>query len=276
MKIDFELFRSQLKTLKYSEKSIASFCSSLKQFMLGFQTYDADTINVPFIGQHLNWLVQEKAISTSYQRQILTAVQKYYDLVLGLKLDLSVIYPKDHTVNLPNCLCQADIKLMIERTVNLKHKATICLLYSAGLRLSELLNLTLTDIDLAKREIHIVNPKDKSIRIVMLSPTLLEKLHEYFKKYNPRHFVIEWLDGKAFSEKSVQLIVKQAAERVGITSPVTPQCLRHSFAAHLLEKRIDIHYVQELLGHSSIKTTENYIHKANITKGNLISPLDLL
>ena len=276
MKIDFELFRSQLKTLKYSEKSIASFCSSLQQFMVGFQQYEAETVTIPLIERHLNWLIHEKAISSSYQRQILAAVQKYYNLVLNLKLDLSGLYPKDHVASLPGCLSWADVKRMIESTVNLKHNVIICLLYSAGLRLSVLLNLTLTDIDLAKKEIHIRNPKDNSVRVVKLSSALLEKLPEYYKKYKPRHFVVEGIDGNAFSEKGVQLIVKQAAERVGSTTSVTPNCLRHSFATHLIQKGIDRHYVQELLGHASIKTTENYIHNADITKGNLISPLDLL
>jgi len=276
MKIDIKLFRSRLKSQKYSEKSIASYCSSLQLFMLGFKNCNTKTLSIELIERHIKWLVEEKDISKSYQKQILASIQKYFDLVLSKKIDLSVLNPKDSSVNLPTCIGKEDVKKLIEGTANLKHKTIICLLYSAGPRLSELLNLTIRDIELEKKVIHIVNSKDKSLRTVMLSPSLLEKLPEYFKKYKPKNFVFEGHSGKAMSAKSVQLIVTQAAKRVQIVVPVTPKCLRHSFATHLLEKGIDIHHLQELLGHASIKTTENYVHKANFSKSNLISPLDLL
>ena len=233
-------------------------------------------MTVELIEKHVNWLVKEKNISKSYQKQILISLQKYYELVLNKHIDLSSISPKQKDYQLPKCLCKFDIKSMIEKTVNIKHKLIICLLYSGGLRLSELINLAKNDIDIKLNNIHIINNKDKSERKVRLSSKLAELLPQYYKEYNPKYFVIEGRNGEAYSEKGVQKVIKMAAERAGIKTQVTPNCLRHCFATHLLENGTDIRYVQELLGHQSIKTTENYNHTSDILNSNIQSPLDLL
>lgn len=248
----------------------------MQLFLTGFKKYEAEAITIELIKRHVNWLIEEKQISKSYQKQILASIQKYYDLVLNRKLDLSAIHPKNQTFNLPNCLGKADIRVMIEKTVNLKHKTIICILYSGGLRLTDLLNLTLQDIDPVNGVIHIIDVKDRKERIVMLSPVLLNLLPKYYKKYKPVHFVFEGQGGGAYSEKSVQQVVKLAAIRAGIKTQVTPYCLRHSFAVHLLDNGTDIHYVQELLGHKSMKTTRNYTHNSDVSNSNIKSPLDLL
>ena len=276
MVIDIELFRSRLRDQKYSAKSIYSYLTCMQQFLSGFKNCEAEAITIELIERHVLWLVEEKGISKSYQKQILASIRKYYDLVLNRKIDLSAIYPKDQSSHLPSCLFKSDVKVMIEKTKNLKHKVIICLLYSGGLRLTDLLNLALQDIDPVKNEIHIIEEKAKKERIVMLSPFLSNLLPEYYKKYKPRHFVLEGPGGKAYSEKSVQQVVRLAGQRAGITAQVTPHCLRHSFAVHLLDSGTDIHYVQELLGHMSIKTTENYTHNSYISNSNIKSPLDLL
>ena len=121
-----------------------------------------------------------------------------------------------------------------------------------------------------------IEDKDKKERVVKLSPSLLVLLPKYYEKYKPYHFIIEGQKGKAYSEKGVQQVIKTAALRAGIISQVTPHCLRHCFATHLLESGMDIRYVQELLGHQSVKSTENYNHTSDISKINFQSPLDLL
>ena len=275
MEIDLKLFRSAMEENKYSEKSIRSYLICIQNFITLFTKYQAEAITVEVIEKHVQYLIAEKDISKSYQKQILTSIQKYYELVLNRKLDLSSINPKNLEYKLPHCLCKADVKAMIDKTTNLKHKTIICLLYSGGLRLIELLNLTLFDIDAVKNHIHI-QTKDKKERFVMLSPALSELFPMYYAKYKPKHFVFEGQKGLAYSEKSVQQVVKLAAIRAGIATQVTPHCIRHSFAAHLLDAGIDIRYVQALLGHKSIKTTENYIHNCDIAKSKIQSPLDLL
>lgn len=276
MEVNIELFKSCLREQKYRESSIHSYLNCMKQLQPFFKLYTLDDITIELISNHVNWLIKEKEISHSYHKQLLTAIQKYFDLVLNKKIDLSDINPKHHEFQLPNCISRLQVKLMIDNTTNLKHKVIICLLYSAGLRPNELLRLTVNDIDFVNKVIHIFQEKDNSERIVMLSPTLVELLPKYYEEYKPTNLILDGQGGKTYTGKSVQQVVKQAALKSGINIPVTPQCLRHSFATHLLESGTDIKHVQELLGHQSIKTTENYTHTSNIEKANIKSPLDLL
>jgi site-specific recombinase XerD len=142
--------------------------------------------------------------------------------------------------------------------------------------LSELLNLKITDINSGNMVVHIRNSKGNKDRVVMLSNQLLEDLRKYFLEYNPKEYLIEGQGGGLYSEKSVQTVVKDAAVRAGIKKQVTPHMLRHSFATHLLENGTDIRYIQQLLGHSSIKTTEIYTHVTDVSKSKIKSPLDFL
>ena len=276
MEVNIEVFKSCLKEQKYRESSIHSYLNCMKQLQTFFEKYKIEDITIELISNHVDWLIEDKEISHSYHKQILTAIQKYFDLVLNKQIDLSDINPKHQDFQLPNCISKSQIKLMIDKTTNLKHKVIICLLYSAGLRLNELLSLNVKDIDCAKKVIRIYHENDNTERIVMLSPILIDLLPRYYEKYKPTNLILDGQGGKTYTGKSVQLVVKQAALRSGINIHVTPQCLRHSFASHLLESGTDIHHVKELLGHQSIKTTENYTHTSNIEKTNIKSPLDLL
>ena len=124
--------------------------------------------------------------------------------------------------------------------------------------------------------IHIKNSKGNKDRVVMLSKDLLEELRIYFIKHKPAVYLFEGQTGGLYSAKSVQMIVKNAASKAGIKKQVTPHTLRHSFATHLLETGTDIRYIQQLMGHNSIKTTEKYTHITDISKSKIKSPLDLL
>jgi site-specific recombinase XerD len=276
MDINIELFRNKLQLQRYSENSIRSYLNCIQQLNKFFKNYRPEEISIELIDRHVQWLIEDKEISKSYQKQILIAVQKYFDLVVNLKLDLSKIYPKHQDIHLPNCISKINIKAMIENTQNLKHKTILCLMYSGGLRPNELLNLTINDIDTQNCTINIKQVKDKKSRTVMCSDTLREMLPRYYEKYKPKHFVFEGQNGLAYTEKSLQQVVKLAAIRAGINFPVTPLCLRHSFATHLIDNGTDIHYVQELLGHQSIKTTEIYTHTSDVSNTKIKSPLDLL
>ena len=171
------------------------------------------------------------------------------------------------------CGCGQPTKI-INHTNNLKHRAIISTIYSAGLRVSELTNLCLEDIDSERMVIHIRSGKGNKSRMVNLSEKLLLLLIEYYKKYNPNHYLFEGWNNSQYSTRSVGKLLKNAANRAGIKRNVTPHMLRHSFATHLVESGTDIHFVQRILGHTSIKTTSIYMHVANNKISGIRSPFD--
>jgi integrase/recombinase XerD len=178
---------------------------------------------------------------------------------------------------LPNVLSKEEIKLILNAHSNIKHKAMLSLIYSCGLRRSELLNLKPSDID-SKRNIIIVRQaKGKKDRIAPLSLKIIEMLREYFILYKPSIYLFEGqTKGTAYDERSLQKVLKQAIEKVGIKKPVTLHWLRHSYATHLLENGTDLRYIQEILGHSSSKTTEIYTHVSTKSIQKITSPFDYL
>lgn len=157
---------------------------------------------------------------------------------------------------------------MLRVTKNLKHKSIIAILYSCGLRRSEIINLKLTDIDSKRMLIKIRGAKGWVDRYVQLAKPTLELLRKYYKKDNPVKYLFEGERGNMYSPSSVQNLVKNAAIKAGINKRVTPHTLRHSFATHHLEQGTDLRYIQEWLGHKSSKTTERYTHVSKTNFSN--------
>ncbi|MDD3739550.1 MAG: tyrosine-type recombinase/integrase [Lentimicrobiaceae bacterium] len=271
-------YERKLVLQRYSENSILNYKSAVKNFLqIAEKKFsNPDELGVAEIEKYVFWKINKHTISHSYQRLIVASIEKFYHLVVGVKLNLKHLYPSRQTHALPKYISQKEVKRMIELTTNQKHRCIIKLLYGCGLRLSELLNLKITDIDSGNMVVHIRNSKGNKDRVVMLSDQLLQDLREYFLVYKPKEYLIEGQGGGLYSEKSVQNVVKSAAVRAGIKKQVTPHVLRHSFATHLLENGTDIRYIQQLLGHLSIKTTEIYTHITDISKSKIKSPLDFL
>ncbi|MDD5152085.1 MAG: tyrosine-type recombinase/integrase, partial [Flavobacterium sp.] len=175
----------------------------------------------------------------------------------------------------PNVLSKEEIKLILNAHSNIKHKAMLSMIYSCGLRRSELLHLRFSDIDSNRNIVLLKNAKGKKDRIAPLSPKILKMLREYYKDYKPAVWLFEGqIKGEQYSEKSLQSVLKQALQKTGITKPVTLHWLRHSYATHLLESGTDLRYIQELLGHSSSKTTEIYTHVSTKSIQQIKSPFD--
>lgn len=150
----------------------------------------------------------------------------------------------------------------------------LSLIYSAGLRRGEVLNMKINAIDSKRMMIHIFNAKGKKDRMVPLAPTALELLREYYKEYKPTHYLFEGQSGGKYSEKSLQEVFKKAKKLAGIKKNVTLHSLRHSYATHLLESGINLRYIQDLLGHKSPKTTQIYTHVSNEALSQVTSPLE--
>ena len=191
---------------------------------------------------------------------MVASIDKFYNSVVGKSLNIRHLYPSRKKHELSKYLTRAEVKRTLQAVANSKHACIIKLFYGCGLRLNELLHLKISDIDSENMLIYIRHSKGNKDRAVMLSPTLLADLRSYYKSYHPKKYLFEGQDRGMYSAKSVQTIVKTAATKAGITKPVSPHILQHSFATHLLENGTDIWYIQQLLGHSSVKTTEIYTY----------------
>ena len=175
---------------------------------------------------------------------------------------------------LPKVISKEDVLAIIKNTQNIKHKCIISLLYSSGLRRSELLNLKLEDIDSKRMLIHIRYAKGGKDRYTILSRNVLDDLRSYFKVYKPKSWLFEGSHNKQYSASSVVKLIDRAVKKAGIRKKVTPHTFRHSFATHLLEEGTDLRYIQHLLGHNSSKTTEIYTHVATSSFKNIKNLLD--
>lgn len=176
--------------------------------------------------------------------------------------------------SLPNVLTTEEIKRIINTIINIKHRAIISTTYSCGLRISEVVNLKLKDIDSSAMTVKIVSAKGKNDRLVMLSEKLLFVLREYYAKCKPKEYLFEGQNGEKYSPRSIQQIFNNAVKKVGIKKKVTVHTLRHSFASHLLDNGTDIRFIQELLGHKHLSTTQIYTHINPVSVKKIKSPFD--
>lgn len=270
------LYIQLLEIKRFSPNSVRTYVSALRQFLNYYKGQDVDYLNEKEIEKFINEQVTIYKISISYQKQLVAAVKFYYKNLVDRVLDLDYLYPDRVEFKIPVVLTQHEIKHLLASCSNLKHRALLTTIYSSGLRLSEVINLKIVDINSRNMQILIKQGKGKKDRIVMLSEKLLFLLREYFIEYIPKIYLFEGLHGQQYSTRSVQLVLKQTLLKSGILKNACVHTLRHSFATHLIENGTDIRFVQVLLGHNSIKTTMIYTHLTDITKRKIKSPLDSL
>ncbi len=269
-----QAYRDNLEQRRYSKSTKATYINYFEDFIRYFNDRHLEKITVQEINDYILKLIRKKNISASQQNQRINAIKFYYEKVLGReKMYIDIKRPIKKKI-LPNVLSAAEIKKMIDVTDNLKHKCIISLLYSAGLRRSELLNLKITDILSQQMLIKIEQSKGNKDRYVGLSKFMLTLLRKYFIEYKPDKWLFEGQKGDQYSFESVGNVVKKAAKKAGINRTVTPHMLRHSFATHHLESGTDLRYIQEFLGHNSSKTTEIYTHVAKTNFNKFKNPLD--
>lgn len=271
-------FERKMIIQRYSHSSIQNYKSAVRAFLqVAERKYNhPKEIKEADIEKYLFWKIEKHHMGASYQRLIVASIDKFYLSLFNTQLNIKHLYPHAKNKSLPVYLTTWEVSRLMNGVTNLKHKCIVQLLYGCGLRLNELLQLKLHDVDSKNKIILIRNAKGGKDRVVMLSPLLLDSLRLYYKKYHPEEYLVEGQGGGPYSEKSVQTIVKNAASKAGITKKVTPHTLRHSFATHLLENGTDIRYIQVLLGHKSVNTTEIYTHITDIAQSKIKSPLDLL
>ena len=247
------------KTYTYHTKKFLEFCekSSLNLTLENVKSY-----------------LLSKDFSTNTSRLAYASLKFFFTWILNQKEFTDRVPIKKKIKTLPKVISKEKIKEVLKITKNLKHKLIIELLYSSGLRLSELINLKRKDLDFDRNIIYVKQGKGGKDRITLMSESLKLDLLKYYSDSNFKtDYVFEGRKGK-YTKKSVQKVLENLGKKVGIR--LTPHMLRHSFATHLLEDGVDIRHIQKLLGHSNLKTTEIYTRVSNRSLSNIKSPLDKL
>ena len=266
-----------LERKRYSPSTIKTYRAYFSDFMEYHKGRNIDRLKVADINKYILYLVNEKKISVSQQNMRINAIKFYYEQVKGGQRQYygGITRAKEYK-SLPEVLSRNEVARILACLSNRKHRCMISLIYSAGLRRSELLNLTPKDI-ISERMLVRIMGKGRKCRYSLLSEKLLKDLREYFKEYRPQKWLFEGeTPGEQYSASALVKILKEAASRAGIKHRVHVHMLRHSFATHLLEQGTDLRTIQELLGHNDIKTTLIYLHVTSAHKSSISNPLDSL
>jgi integrase/recombinase XerD len=260
----------------YSERTIRIYKDHIGFFLKNWKENEILDLSSEKIAGFVQSTISEYNYSRSYQNQMINALKLYFRVMQNRKLDSSDIPRPKKDKKLPIVLSREEIKLIIKNTINSKHRTIIALIYGTGIRLGETVNIMVPDIDFHRKLIHIKAGKGKKDRIVPLPAFLIEQIHLYMDQYKPVDYLFEGWGNRQYSPRSVQSILKKALINANIRKNASVHTLRHTFATHSLEDGTDIRLIQEILGHSNIKTTEIYTHISNANILSIQSPIDKL
>lgn len=274
MKETLFLFTNHLIAKRYSFNTIQVYSHALEKFLTFHPPQNHSMKDQLVIEQYFYELSKTKIAESTLNTHI-NAVKYYYENLMGYEpMYVHFLRPKK-PLQLPTVLSKEEVKKLLGKVENKKHQAMLLLAYSAGLRLGEIVRLEVSDVDSDRMQIHIHGGKGKKDRMVTLSPVMLAFLREYVTVYRPKRFLFEGqIHGDHYSERSLQKVFQRAKKQAGIKKNASMHTLRHSYATHLLESGTDVHLIQMLLGHHSIKTTLKYLHVSDRTLGSVKSPLD--
>ena len=268
--------KSKLYIRNYSPRTIASYILSLNNFAKWLIQEKVNQVTDKEVEKYLYHLKKNRNRSISGVKQTVASLKILFTDILKKEIpdSLNIRFRKEEKI--PVVLSEEEVAAVIKAVNNLKHKVILMTIYSAGLRLSECLALTVADMDFDRNQIRIRQGKGKKDRQTVLSRTLLSEMKDYLIKFCPKIFLFEGQKGGRYSASSVQAIMKRAVKKSGIKKHATVHTLRHSFATHLLENGTDIRFIQELLGHKRLETTQIYTHISKIAFDRIKSPLDRL
>ena len=269
-------YHAKLVERRYSSATIKTYESQIRAFMNFIAPTSMAEVSEAAIHKYMVVLAEQRCVSVSTQNTAINAIKFYLEHVQG---GARKVYYVDRPIKekrLPRVLSEGEVATMIERTANPKHRLMLMLLYSSGLRLSELLNLQWRDFDEDRMQLFVNGGKGRKDRYTLLSVRALEYTKYYMTHYKPMDRLFEGPAGGRYSPRSVGQVVSRAADAAGVRKGVSPHTLRHSFATHLLEQGVDLRYIQQLLGHESTKTTERYTHMTRKGFAAIKSPLDQL
>ncbi|MEQ8360035.1 MAG: tyrosine-type recombinase/integrase [Cytophagales bacterium] len=274
MKSPLELLKSKLELKRYSPNTIDTYVSMFKSFILHFKDIKTDDWDENDAQEYLEYLVRTRKISRSYQNQCINAIKFYLEQVCGRPRNTYYFERPQKEQRLPKTMRPQEIKSLFAQVNNLKHRTMLYTIYSGGLRISEVCNLKINDIDSEKLFILVRAGKGQKDRTTLLSKNCLNLMRKYWKVYKPEHFLFPGQEGGAYSTSSLRQVFNRAKLKARLDNDYTVHTLRHSFATHLVEQHVNLRYIQTLLGHKSSKTTEIYTHVAQMDLRKLESPLD--
>ncbi len=256
--------------MKYnSDATKENYASGVKSFLVKFDKY-SEPKEIP-TQEIKEYLLNFKTINT--RKHNICAIKSFYQLTVGMpnKID-KIPYPKADK-KLPIVLSVNEIQSIFKVCENLKHKVILALLYSCGLRVSELINLKWIHIDRSRMIINVIQAKGNKDRQVMLTPELLPLLEKYYLQYKPKEYVLNGQTNIQYTDRSVGEVVKQLAVKAGINKRVYTHLMRHCSFTHMVENGTDINLIQKLAGHSNVKTTSIYLHISHNHISKIQSPL---
>lgn len=267
-----EEFRNEITRKGYSANTVDNYCDCLSLFLRHFegQATEPKKINEEHIREYLRSFK-----SRNTQRAVHSAIKCFYHFTLHQPHKFRYIEYAKKDSRLPIVFSVDEMQALITASgANLKHKAIICLLYSTGLRVGELLNLRPEHIDGKRMIIYVVAGKGGKDRPVPLDPKLLDLLHSYYCQYRPQGgYLFQGQSGPQYSERSINQFLKKYAAAAGIRKHIHAHLLRHSYATHVLEAGGDMAILQKLLGHKNIKTTHIYAHTSDRFISQVKTPL---
>jgi len=273
-----DAYLEKMKLRNYSINTMRTYHGFLVKFINSYAQDLAiiDSFTEAEINSYHRKMIQSGKYSYSTINQSLNAIKYYYNEILNRALEPELIERPQKSLDLPKVLTKEEVKDVLHALQNLKHKCMVFLSYSSGLRIGEITELKPEDLDFERTMIHVRDAKGRKDRYTLLSNTMADMLKRYLREYRPKEYLFEGLYGGKYSTSSMNKFWKKALDTARIKYSYTFHSLRHSFATHLLENGTDIRYIQQLLGHSSSRTTEIYTHVSRRYVSHIKSPGDLL
>lgn len=257
-----------------SQHTITSYRSHILHYFAHFEDRDLSTVTKEEIEKYFYDIISNKGVSPSRQNIMINAIKYYHEKVLGQPRTLYKITRPKKAHTLPEVLSEQEVYRLINSPTNIKHKAILYLLYSSGLRISEIIKLRIEDILSAEKQIFVKGAKGKKDRYTVLSDVTLEIIRAYYRLHKPSYWLFEGAEGGQYSTSSINKLFRKAAKATNTYEWAVPHTLRHSFATHLLQANVNLRYIQNLLGHESPETTQIYTHITRVNNDIVQSPLD--
>ncbi len=267
-------YLKKLVYLKYSKATILTYMYFFRLFDIHFKE-KIDQLTQEEVEDFLLFTSKQRNYVSSTTNQMINAINFYYTQVIQDERIPFFLRRAKKMPTLPKVLTKQEVRLVLSRTLNLKHRLILSLIYSAGLRVGEVLKLKIKDVDFERCTLNITASKNNKSRTTIFSRNLVTDLKKYLSVYRPNVFLFEGFYQRPYSATSVRSILKKSLKKAHIKQTgITVHTLRHSFATHLLESGVNLRYIQKLLGHSNISTTQIYTHVTTQKLIDITNPLD--